>query len=223
MSTPRREVTERAIAFVDLAGFTALTDAHGDDRAADTQQVFLAALRSAMGEAVECVKHLGDGALLAATDPTEMLRCLAALARDWAVDPHAPLLRAGAQVGPVLRVVTEHGPDYLGGTVNTAARLCERAGGGQVVLGAGLTGAAHDAGLVVRALGELELRGLAERVDAALAALTDVDGGAIDPVCRMPVPAGTEAGRLEHDGATWVFCSLECAGRFALDPPRWTR
>lgn len=88
-----REQARRAIAFVDLAG-TALTDAHGDAQAADTQQAFVTALREALGDSVECVKHLGDGALLAARDGADMLRALTALTRDWSTNPHAPLVRA---------------------------------------------------------------------------------------------------------------------------------
>lgn len=217
-----RQQTERTIVFVDLAGFTALTDAHGDARAADAQQAFVATLREALAGSVECVKHLGDGALLAATEPVEALRCLGVLARSWAADVHAPLLRAGAYAGPVLLVATDHGPDYLGGTVNTAARLCEAAAGGRLVHGQSLTPAAIAAGLRSRPLGPLVLRGLAAPVEVGEVAFAPVDP-LIDPVCRMPVPPGTAAGTLRHAGRTWSFCSLGCAARFATDPARYDR
>lgn len=218
MTAVAREQVPRAIAFVDLAGFTALTDAHGDERAVDTQQGFLAVMRAELGPAVECVKHLGDGALLAAVAPAPLLTCLVGLARRWAGDPHAPLLRAGVHAGAVLRLDTDHGVDYLGGVVNTAARLCERAAGGQVVLGAALIGAAVEAGLHPQAMGELALRGLAEPVAAYSADLTELDVAPVDPVCRMPVPHGSERAVLHHLEQRWTFCSLGCSARFAADP-----
>jgi class 3 adenylate cyclase len=50
----------RSVAFVDLAGFTALTEAHGDDYAADVHDAFLNALSACkVSGDTECVKHLG--------------------------------------------------------------------------------------------------------------------------------------------------------------------
>lgn len=43
----------------------------------------------------------------------------------------------------------------------------------------------------------------------------------IDPVCGMPVPAGTQAGLLVHAGQSFAFCSFACAGGFAADPETW--
>ena len=206
------------VAFVDLAGFTALTDAHGDARAVATLQSFSTTLARALGESVECVKHLGDGAMLISADATGLLRCLSELARAWSADPHAPLLRAGVHAGPVVRVDTVHGPDYLGGTVNAAARLCEIAAGGMLVHSSALTSAVAAAGLPSRPLGARRLRGIAVPFEAWAVDLTASTDVPVDPVCRMPVPAGTGAGRLVHDGTEHSFCSLDCAGRFAAAP-----
>lgn len=213
-----RHQLERTIAFVDLAGFTALTDAHGDLQAADTQQRFLQLLAGELGDTVECVKHLGDGALLAAAEPVSLLRCLAALAGRWSADPHAPLLRAGAHLGPVLQVDTQHGADYLGGTVNTAARLCELAAGGQLVHSDALTEAVQAAGLTSTSRGPALLRGIPTPVPAGTVDLAPHVGLALDPVCRMPVPAGSGAGSHEHAGITYRFCSPSCLDRFAAAP-----
>lgn len=220
---PRSEQVERAIAFVDLAGFTSLTDAHGDQRAADTQHEFVNTLRTALGDAVECVKHLGDGALLASPDPVALVQCLTDLVRDWSADPHAPLARAGLHAGPVLRLFAEHGTDYLGHTVNVAARLCELAAGGQLIHSEAVTAAVRAAGLLAQPLGLQLLRGVAEPIPAGLVQLTATQLLAVDPVCRMPVPSGTAAGSLTHAETTWSFCSLECVAAFAAAPDRYRR
>ncbi|MEE9219638.1 MAG: heavy metal translocating P-type ATPase [Acidobacteriota bacterium] len=43
-------------------------------------------------------------------------------------------------------------------------------------------------------------------------------GGARDPVCGMSVNPGSAAGRHEHGGQTYYFCSTHCLNKFASDP-----
>ena len=42
-----------------------------------------------------------------------------------------------------------------------------------------------------------------------------------DPVCGMEVTAEKAAGRHEHAGQTYYFCSQKCLQKFAADPERW--
>jgi P-type Cu+ transporter len=42
-----------------------------------------------------------------------------------------------------------------------------------------------------------------------------------DPVCGMQVDPERAAGRHEHAGRTWWFCSPGCRDRFAADPAHW--
>jgi Cu+-exporting ATPase len=44
-----------------------------------------------------------------------------------------------------------------------------------------------------------------------------------DPVCGMTVDRETAAGAWEHDGQTYLFCSLGCLERFRKDPARYLR
>jgi YHS domain-containing protein len=43
----------------------------------------------------------------------------------------------------------------------------------------------------------------------------------LDPVCRMAVDPDRAAGRLQHEGTTYFFCTLACAGEFAREPERF--
>ncbi len=40
----------------------------------------------------------------------------------------------------------------------------------------------------------------------------------LDPVCRMKVIEGREAGKVEYKGTTYYFCSTNCRQRFEMDP-----
>ncbi|MFO0863267.1 MAG: heavy metal translocating P-type ATPase [Gemmataceae bacterium] len=46
-------------------------------------------------------------------------------------------------------------------------------------------------------------------------------GTHIDPVCGMPVDPATAAGSVEHDGATYWFCSTSCVRKFRTDPDQY--
>ena len=39
-----------------------------------------------------------------------------------------------------------------------------------------------------------------------------------DPVCGMAVDEGTAAAAWEHEGTTYLFCSVGCMRRFREDP-----
>jgi adenylate cyclase len=199
-----------AVAFVDLAGFTAMTEAHGDDYAADVYDAFVGALArscSSAGGDVQCVKHLGDGALLVAASGGLLVAALLDGVRDEGEAELCLRVRAGVHFGPVLRVETVHGQDYLGHTVNVAARLCGQAAPGELVL----SGAARDGGLELseppRPLGALTLRHVAEPVPAWSVSL-GAPVGEIDPVCHMTVGEGALEATI--GGRRWRFCSSGC-------------
>jgi YHS domain-containing protein len=42
-----------------------------------------------------------------------------------------------------------------------------------------------------------------------------------DPVCGMDVETATAAGRTEHKGQTYYFCSPMCKERFDLNPEQY--
>lgn len=42
-----------------------------------------------------------------------------------------------------------------------------------------------------------------------------------DPVCGMSVEPATAAARVEHEGATYYFCSSGCAATFRADPGKY--
>ncbi|WP_197028789.1 YHS domain-containing protein [Methylibium sp. T29-B] len=43
----------------------------------------------------------------------------------------------------------------------------------------------------------------------------------VDPVCGMTVDPARAAGRAEHAGRIYLFCSAHCLGEFQRDPARY--
>src|SRR5688572_3205899 len=43
----------------------------------------------------------------------------------------------------------------------------------------------------------------------------------IDPICDMNIEPGSAAGKVEHDGQTYYFCSVHCQKLFQTDPTKY--
>jgi adenylate cyclase len=116
---PPRPPRPEAIAFVDLAGYTRLTETGGDELAArSAARLAELADSAARPRGGRLVKLLGDGAMLHFREPRGAV--LATLDLIGAIEGAGlPPGHAGISAGPV---VARDG-DYFGHTVNIAARL----------------------------------------------------------------------------------------------------
>lgn len=206
---------ERTVAFVDLAGFTAMTDIHGDEDAATLAERFAALTREVLDVDERLVKTIGDAVMLDAPDPAAGVQLVGRLCARTDAEDAFPVVRAGLHHGPVV----VRGDDLYGATVNLASRVAAQAGGGQV-LGTELVASSAD--VHARALGSFKLRNLPEPLE-----LFEFDPCPIphdrelDPVCRMAIDRSAAAGQLNFHGHEHWFCSLSCAGAFASDPDRY--
>jgi adenylate cyclase len=124
---------ERTFAFLDLCGFTAYTDARGHDAAIAVLAGLRAAVRvAAEHRSVRIAKWLGDGAMLSGVEAGPTLEC-AETVRDTITASGALALRGGIASGEAL---VFEGDDYVGAAVNTAARLCDQARPGELLVAA---------------------------------------------------------------------------------------
>ena len=203
-----------AITFVDLAGFTALTETHGDIAAADIAGRFVAVTESVLNAGDRMIKALGDAVLLTSADAAAAITLVLRLFGACETDPRFLDLRAGLHYGPVV----QRGGDVFGTTVNIAARIAALAGGGQILITRPIADAAPAAGIPVRALGPTMLHNLTSPVELFRLVREDLVDRDVDPVCRMRVNRATAAGCLTYAGVEYLFCSLECAGNSPLSP-----
>jgi class 3 adenylate cyclase len=205
-------------AFVDLSGFSALTEAHGDSEALALLNRFEAIVRVSLGPGDQLVKTIGDAAMLRFANPVRAVERLARLFAACLAEAAFPVPRAGLHQGPAL----ERAGDWFGATVNLAARIASLASGGQVLSSAEVAKAARSAGHTVVDLGAFQLRNITQLVQIfelqLCPGLTDTT---VDPVCRMQVVRATAAGRLRHRQRDFWFCSLRCASTFAADPDHY--
>jgi len=157
---PARVQRPPAIAFVDLAGFTSLTEKLGDEAAATAAaRLFDIADAAVRGVGGRVVKQLGDGVLLRFPDSETAIRAVAGIVggMDAAGLPPA---HAAIAAGPV---VVRDG-DVFGRTVNLASRMAAEATAGQVLVEEGVVIALPRGTAAFHPVGRVELKGFPEPV-----------------------------------------------------------
>ena len=145
-----------AVSFLDISGYTRLTEERGDEAAAELAATLAGLVRrSSQGHGGQAVKWLGDGVMFFFPDPGQSV--LAALDMVAGVAAHAlPPARVGIQAGPV---VFQEG-DYFGRTVNAAARIAEYARPGEVLVTQDVVDAADGKSITFTEIGAVELKGI---------------------------------------------------------------
>jgi len=150
-----------AICFLDLSGYTRLTEERGDEAAAELAgRLSRLVQRTSARYGGKAVKWLGDGVMFYFRDPGQGV--LAALDMiDGAAEDGLPPAHVGLHAGPVL---FQEG-DYFGRTVNVAARIADYARRGEVLVSDDVVGAAQEEpGVRFDAIGPVELKGMTEAI-----------------------------------------------------------
>jgi class 3 adenylate cyclase/YHS domain-containing protein len=207
--------------FADIAGFTALTEAHGDEQAVQLVDEFATAVRAELPNiGGECVKAVGDALMLRVPDPGDAIRLGLWITRNAMSGHQAPSVRVGGNYGAAV----ERDGDYFGTTINVAARVSALARGGELLVTGTTAALAPDLdGVLYESRGRHDLRNIVEPVE--LFAVVRVDENAdhlvVDPVCQMAVDPERAVGRLLLDESTHYFCSLSCVAAFSQNPRRY--
>lgn len=203
----------------DLAGYTALTEAHGGDEAATTVTRYRNLAEDALAEGARIVEQVGDELLIVADDARTAM--MSAIGIRAAVDdePRFPAVRIGIADG----FVVERDGHYFGAALNLTARLAARARADDILCTAAVASACRDLdGIGFHPLGPLRFENVPTPVEVCAVSSAPVcDRMAFDPVCRMHVELATAPARLPFGASTHYFCSLDCARAFAASPERY--
>jgi adenylate cyclase len=150
-----------AMCFLDLTGYTRLTDEHGDEEGAALagRLADIVQLRS-RAHGGEVVKWVGDGVMFRFRDPSGAVVSSLDMVEEI---PAAglPPAHVGVAAGPVIR----QGGDYYGRTVNLASRISDRAESGQVLVSEPVAEMASVRGVTFVPVGPVEIKGLTGPVD----------------------------------------------------------
>jgi len=154
---PRQPRQPPAIAFLDLSGYTALTEERGDEAAAEVAAgVAVVVQEVAARHGGRPIKWLGDGVMIHFADPAAaVVSGIDLLEETERAIPTAA--RVGINAGPV---VVQEG-DYFGRTVNIAARIADYASPREVLVSEQTREAAQGADAIAFELvGDIALKGI---------------------------------------------------------------
>jgi len=210
-----------AIVFVDLSSFTPLTEAMGDEKAAEVLERFAMLVRECAGRwDGRVVKQIGDAFMLVFPDARSALACTMEVEAKTSAEPSFPAARAGIHSGPVLY----REGDYVGSNVNIAARVAAEAQRHQVLVTAAVREEAKGLpDIEFVPLGKRHLKGL---VSELVLFEARPPGAAarekhIDPVCGMEMTADEVAARLTLEGIDHCFCSDDCLRKYVAAPEKY--
>jgi len=155
-----------AMCFLDITGYTRLTQERGDAAAARLAEEMGAVVRqTSIHHGGRAVKWLGDGVMLHFPNPGA--GAVAALDMvDAIVGAGLPPAHVGLHAGPV---IFQEG-DYYGQTVNLASRIADYAQAGEVIVSRSVVDACDGAAVAFRERGPVELKGVAGPMDLFAAA-----------------------------------------------------
>jgi adenylate cyclase len=155
-----RQERPPAMCFLDLTGYTRLTEERGDEAAAQTALELAGLVHECSGAyGGRPIKWLGDGVMFHYREPgAAVLSALDMVKRVPAAG--LPPAHVGLAAG---RVVFREG-DYYGRTVNAAARIAAHAGPGEVLVTTAVREASGRDGVRFDEIGPVTLKGFVEPV-----------------------------------------------------------
>lgn len=154
-----------AMCFLDITGYTRLTEERGDEAAADiATNVASLVRRTSAVHGGQPVKWLGDGVMFYFEHPGPGVRAALQMA-DAIPAAGLPPVHVGMSCGPVL---FQEG-DYFGQTVNLSARIADYARPGEVLVTRSVVDASEESDIGFREIGPVDLKGVAGSTELLLA------------------------------------------------------
>jgi adenylate cyclase len=149
-----------AICFLDITGYTRLTQERGDGAAADLAGTLARLVeRGSVRYGGKPIKWLGDGVMLFFPNPGPGVRAALEIV-DGLAAVGLPPAHVGLHAGPVLY----QAGDYFGQTVNVSARIADYARPAEVLVSQAVADACTENGIGFTDIGPVELKGVSGTV-----------------------------------------------------------
>ena len=158
--TPAQPKRPPAIAFLDLTGYTALAEEHGDEAAAELAVGLAGIVDEAAREyGGRPVKWLGDGVMFHFADPAR-----AVVGGLELIEQTESAVSVPARIGINAGAVVAHEGDYFGRTVNVAARIADYARPHEVLVSEEARQSADATDVRFELIGDVPLKGVSRSV-----------------------------------------------------------
>jgi class 3 adenylate cyclase len=220
MDTSNQKETVFLIA--DLAGFTALTEAHGDMSAASIVSRFVEIVNDTLQPESHLIERTGDEVLIASNDAQSIVETAIHLRHTVERESDFPCVHAGIHAGSALK----KDGHYFGRALNLTSRIAAHARGGEILCSEKIAASVKQLiGVQYHSLGQIQFKNISEPV-SLYEILVEGHAGectAFDPVCHMHVQSESATSHILFEDKIYYFCSFECAKLFANNPHRFVK
>ncbi len=113
----------------DLAGYTSLTEIHGDLSAANLVSRYIEIVKESLKEDTNLVEQIGDEVLITSGKPKSILKTAINIFNKTEKEPNFPSIHIGLHAGKVIKQAGR----YFGNTLNLTSRICSYSRAGQIL------------------------------------------------------------------------------------------
>lgn len=199
---------ELSILIADLSGYTALTEAHGSETAADLIDQYLSHVDEAL--VGDCYLHerVGDEVMIISASADDLAATAAILLNNLFDKSHFLQLHGGLHIGTLLK----RNNSFFGSSLNLASRIASKASPGSFLCSDIFFNALSEKYKTSFApKGKHSFKNVKNEIELFEFLLHPGEKFFIDPVCRMMVK---DTG-IPHPTITELFfCSTECLNAF---------
>jgi class 3 adenylate cyclase/YHS domain-containing protein len=201
---------DSAIMFADLSGYSALTEAHGADTAADTIEKYLEIVANSLVGSSRLQERTGDEVMIIADLPDHLLSTALIILNNISRENNFLLVHGGLHYGRILK----RNNAYFGTAINITARIAAKAGAGCFWCSKEFTDAIENkTAYHFESRGVDTFKNIAAEIEV-FELVNDKPGFlAIDPVCRMLIQSEDKALRHPVDKDVF-FCSTNCLNKY---------
>lgn len=203
----------------DLAGYTSLTETHGNLSAANLISRYVEIVNISLKDNTLLKERVGDEILVVSSHSHSLLDTAIELVHNIEREPEFLSVHIGIHTGDVI----EQDGNYFGSALNLCSRISSYSRGGQILC-------SND---VVKEVGNLN-RYQFKKVDdvrfknvSKLVSVYELllkfpkASIAIDPVCKMQIDLLDPPAKSPYNDKTYYFCSFECLEKFINNPNQY--
>lgn len=197
-----------SILVADLSGYTALTERHGAQGAAEMIDTYLYIVKESLAGDCYLHEHTGDEVMIVSSSAQQLLVTAQNLVEASSRKTNFLQVHGGLHYGKILK----HNNRFFGTTVNLASRIAATANAGTIWCSEDYINALGDKnGLNFMPKGKYSFKNITEKSDVYELIPGNRERSQVDPVCRMLVNKNTNA--IPHPVDKHLFfCDEACLG-----------
>lgn len=211
----QKEIT-LSFLIADLAGYTALTEVHGDLSALELIEKYLVLVEESLNPDVSLVERVGDEVVIVSNNADSLANTALKLLDKVENELHFPTLHIELHTGSVI----EKNEKYFGHTINLASRICSHSNGGQILCSQQFyESIKNKPSFNLIKIGNVKFKNVRDEIPLySIEPEIKKEFIVVDPVCHMQLDKRNAPIQLTMNGNNYFFCSTECKEKFSSSP-----